>query len=778
MSGRWRMVFLLALALPLLVLALQVALLGPLRPRLAGQSSLRVLDRSGMTLADVRDGSLELASPVQLGALSPHVVPALLAAEDARFYRHPGVDPLALLRAAARALVSGRIVSGGSTISQQLGRTLFVRPRTLVGKWQELVYALRLEAELDKDEILEAYLTRVHFGPRVRGLAAASSHFFDKPASALSLAEAAALVAVIQAPSRLDPERHPERLARRRDWVLRRMRELCSADPDAVARALRAPLDLRRGHVLPGAHHFVRALLQGKLGAPPSGPRIASTLEGGLQNEIESLVRSSGARFAERRASAAAVLVLDGSSSVRAYVGSPDHLASAALGQNDGVLALRQPGSTLKPFVYALGMLDLGLSAASVLPDLEQGFASLAGHYVPHNHDRRFHGPVRLGQALASSLNVPAVALAERLGPERVVGFLRELGFAHLDRPASFYGPAIALGVGEVLLVELATAYATLGRGGAHLPARFLESEPVGVPRRVLPANIALQVLAILADPRERAASFGRDGPLELDVPVAVKTGTSKGNRDNWVVGTTGELTVAVWVGNFDGSPMLPASAASGAAPLFRQVMEAALRHAPAAPERRPPALPAARAEPLDVCALSGLVAGPACPHHLPLEATPQQTPRQTCDWHRYDASLRGSAARDTIEVLPARYAAWSQGSGRATPGGARGAGPAFERSSPAKAAPPAQPAILFPRPGQRFALDGRVSTEQQELLLAALPSTAVPAETGLAFEMDGVRVCVSSAPFQCVWRLRRGQHQLIVREGPAASVPVVFDVR
>jgi penicillin-binding protein 1C len=743
------------LLVPLLALLLHASCLGPLRPRLATSSSTRVLDRAGLVLAEVRDERSELSLPLDRTRLSPWLGPALLAAEDARFYRHPGVDPLALARAALQALRHGRVISGGSTITQQLARTLFERPRTLAGKWRELAYSLRLEAELDKREILEAYLERVAFGPRLRGVAAASDWYFDKPPAALSLGEAAALAALVQAPSRLDPDRHPERLGARRDRVLARMLELGLAERDAVERAQRTPLGLHRGLLLPGAYHFVRAAVSGRLGRAPAAAGgaipaavaapavLETTLDGRLQREVERLVLGASARFADFRASAASVLVVDtASAEVLAYVGAPDQRAEAALGQNDGVLALRQPGSTLKPFVYALGMMDLGLHPASLLPDLEQRFLSPRGQFLPHNYDRRFHGPVRLAQALASSLNVPAVALAEQLGGERLLGALRELGFGHLDQPAMFYGPALALGVGEVQLAELAAAYAALGRGGLYQPLRFFRDEPRPAPRRVLSDAAARAVLAILTDPRERAATFGRDGPLELDRPVAVKTGTSKGNRDNWVIGTTPERTVAVWVGNFDGSPMLRSSGARGAGPLFHAVMDAALRGSAA----RTLGVDSATADaaPVAVCAESGQLAGPACAHRLTVSGA--AVPHETCSWHRQRCTLASGSACAASETLPARYTAWARASGRAEVSRSEDDAPAPLR-------------IIVPAQGQRFAIDPRVSRSQQELVLRA----EAGAGQRVRFEVDGALVCDAGPPFACVWPLVAGVHRLDV---------------
>jgi penicillin-binding protein 1C len=728
----------------------------PLPPGLrdsGGDASLWLLDRSGQSIARVRTRSGELEQQVSLAELSPFVVPATLAAEDARFFAHPGVDPLAMGRALFQALQHGRVVSGASTLTQQLARQYFERPRTWLGKAREIALALRLEASFDKASILEAYLNQVDVGPRLRGVQAASQYYFDKPARALGLAEAATLAALVRGPTRYDPERHPQRLRERRDYVLGRMRELGLADAEAVARAQRSALELHRGYLVPGAFHFVRSLVQGKLGSPARGV-VTSTLDAPLQGEVEAAVRAFAAGFGERRASAAAVLVVDNSAAeVRAYVGAPDHRSRERLGQNDGALALRQPGSTLKPFVYALGMRDLGLHAASLLSDLERRFGSEDGVYVPQNYDRRFHGPVRLAAALAASLNVPAAALAERLGPEHVRQFLQRLGFTHLLASGQKYGPGIALGVAEVQLVELAAAYATLGRGGEYLPLAFVAGGPRPPPERVLSPEISAQISAILSDPRERAATFGREGPLEFELPVAVKTGTSKGNRDNWVVGFTPALTVAVWVGNFDGSPMLHSTGVTGA-PL--PVLASALP-----------------AESHMICALSGQLAGPDCPEPVAQAFWTEQRPTELCTWHeRRCAAARGRAVSagegvppmdcQSAERLPERYAAWGHDSGRAQEPEHRGRAPDA-----------GLPALVFPESRTRFVLDGHLSREQQQIVLTA----RAPAAERLAFELDDAVICEVGVPFKCPWQLERGSHVVRVLSSRGASPSVRFSV-
>ena len=288
------------------------------------------------------------------------------------------------------------------------------------------------------------------------------------------------------------------------------------------------------------------------------------------------------------------MVVENATAEVLAYVGSPDFYAQKALGQNDGARALRQPGSALKPFVYAAAMTRLGLTAATRLPDLELSLPTTEGVYTPRNYDGRFHGPVLVRDALANSLNVPAVYTASRVGPGQVLDLLHRAGFASLSESAEHYGAALALGDGEVKLTELAQAYSMLARDGAFLPLRFYRrallasgaelSRSVPRPSAVIEPRIARVLIDILADDLARAPEFGRGGPLAFPFQVAAKTGTSKGFRDNWTVGFTREVTVAVWAGNFDGTPMTGSTGISGAGPLFHEVMLAAMRGRAPAP--------------------------------------------------------------------------------------------------------------------------------------------------------------------------------------------------
>jgi penicillin-binding protein 1C len=779
-------------ALPILGLAV-AAMLTPLPAELLGAeppTSLRVLDREGRPLAVVRASDGALGASVTLAEVAPEFSLALIAAEDARFYRHLGIDPLALARATGQLLWHRRVVSGASTLSQQLARNVSNAPRTLWGKLAVTALALRIELGFTKSQILEQYVNRIEFGPNVRGVEAASRFFFDKPARTLGLAESATLAAMARGPSLYDPRRSANRTLSRRNRVLARMAALGMVTRASAARAIEQPLRIQPTTRDALARHLVRALATGRLepwlknsGALRS---ITTTLDRGLQAEAQDLVHRQVLALGRYDVSAAAAVVLDNASGqVLAYVGSGDFFDTRALGQNDGVLALRQPGSALKPFVYAAAMQSLGWTPATIVPDLEVQLDTPEGTYSPRNYDGRFHGPVRLREALGSSLNVPAVIAAQRVGPSRVLEMLRAFGFTSLGRSAAHYGAALALGDGEVTLLELCQAYATLARGGLTLPVRMVTEaaarqgavvapgEPE--PSRVLDARLAALLTNILADDEARAAEFGRDSVLVLRFPMAAKTGTSKGFRDNWAVGYTHEVTVGVWVGNFDGRPMLGSSGVTGAGPLLHRLMLAAMRGRSAAALFTPGDVGLVSAR---ICAESGELAASDCPHPMVEWFLPERRPRQNCALHirtRIDPEngLRAgpacaSAEERVLEHYPEQYRAWAHEVGR--PVVPDGSSP----RCPDETAAATSPVIEFPRDGARFTLDPALPAEQQELVLRARVPGGVSRVT---WQVDGRSVGSPPSPFELLWPVEKGRHRIVVVAGGRQSEAVVIDV-
>jgi penicillin-binding protein 1C len=768
-----------------------------------GSESIRFVDRDGRPMREVRADDTMRARTVLLAEVGGDLEHAVLAAEDRRFYEHPGVDGLAVARAAWSDATSGRIVSGASTLTMQLARLVRPHRRNLLGKLDEMALALRIEASLSKEAILEQYVDRAPFGAGVRGVDAASRFWFDKPPGELSLAEAATLAAIPRGPAVYAIGRHPERVLRRRDRILDRMVAAGWASRDAAERAKKEPLVARAGKGSFGAPHLVQALASGtpelwpaELGASPramGAERVETTVAGDLQREIELGAREQMASLAGRHVSAASVVVLDNETGeVLAYVGSPD-FDDPRGGQSDGARARRQPGSTLKPFVYGLAMEKLGWTAATLLPDVPLRVPVADGVYAPMNYDERFHGPVRLRDALGSSLNVPAVWATEQLGVPEVLGRLRAVGLG-LDRSDDWYGPGIALGDGEVTLLELANAYATIARGGTWRPVRSVRGvvrsagrvEPVPAEtRRVMPEAVADVLADVLADPRARVAAFGAESALDLPFEVAAKTGTSKGSRDNWTVGFTREVTVAVWVGNFDGSAMRGTSGISGAAPLFHAAMEAAMRgREPRALRLAEGAKPVEALVAVDVCPLSGGRPTGACPHAvrewMPPAARDALRPcgmHETVRVDRRNGLRAGPAcpAAFVVERTFERYAdetrAWAAAAGRTV---------APDRFSPLcpgvpEAAAGAPLRIGWPGDGAEFVLDPDRPRAQQQL------SVRVDAPRGVdrvELLVDGHRVARVGSPFVARWTLAPGDHVLVARgegggESPAVSLRV-----
>lgn len=675
--------------------------------------AVRFTDRTGHLLrevasrADGRSLSLPRDEPVP-----PLVRAAFLAAEDARFERHPGVDPLAAARAAWQLVTRRRIVSGASTLTMQLARMLVPHRRNLPGKLQEALWALRLEAHLSKDGILRAYLDRVWLGNGTYGVEAAAALHFGRPARTLSAGQAALLAGMTRSPAANDPWRRPARAGARMREVLSRMERLGFLSAGEARSAAAAPLDLVPAERLFEAPHLVDALVRElpSLGLDGAAA-VETTLDPALQRDVEEIVRAELA--SDPRLPNAAVLVVDNpTGEVLAYVGSADFLDDAREGQNDGVRSLRQPGSALKPFAYGLA-LARGHTPATLLSDVETHLATPTGDWVPQNYDRRVHGPVRLRAALQNSYNVPAVRLADDLGPDAVLRVLRAAGFRSLDGGAERYGAGVVLGNGDVTLRELARAYRGLARGGVAGPLVEVRAatDPAGAPlpvrregppRRFLPGPAVALLTDVLSDEAARAPAFGLSNALRLPFPVAAKTGTSRAYVDNWTAGYTAERTVAVWVGSFDGTPMREVSGITGAGPIFARTMVRAMRGiAPA------PLVDRARFERRTVCALSGRLAGPECPGTVDEVFLPGTAPREACPMHRH-----GLAGR-VLDVGPEFYA-WARAEG-------------IETSAPAMAAEGgAEARILLPRDGDEYLVEAGFPDGAQGIPLRVLAPPGV----------------------------------------------------
>ena len=538
-------------------------------PDLQVETGVEVLDRGGRLLRayTVEDGRWRLA--LSRDAVDPLYVSMLIAFEDRRFREHAGVDGRAVLRAAWQAVRHGRLVSGGSTLTMQVARLIEEGPTgTWTGKLRQIRVALALERRLDKDRILDLYLVRAPFGGNIEGLRAASLAWFDKPPRHLSAAEAALLVALPQAPALRRPDRAPAAAQTARDRVLARAHALGVLDARQLAQARATPVPATR-HTLPAlAPH----LADRARAAAPDEPLIRLTLDADLQSALETLAARAVAGRSDRLQ--VAIVVADHrDGAVLASVGSAAFAADGRGGFIDLTEARRSPGSTLKPLVYALGF-DRGLiHPETLVADRPTDFAG----YRPQNFDGQFRGELRVRDALRLSLNVPAVAVTEAVGPWHLMAAMRRAGMTP-EVPGDRPGLAVALGGAGVSLSDLVRLYGGLARQGEALPLHWRAAEPPAAPDRIVGNVAAWQVADIL---RQVPRPVGYRAP-----EIAYKTGTSYGHRDAWALGFDGRHVIGVWMGRADGTPVPGAFGGDLAAPVM---FAAFARVAPEATALPPP---------------------------------------------------------------------------------------------------------------------------------------------------------------------------------------------
>lgn len=608
----------------------------------------RIYDRHGILLDEVYGEGRRTWVP--LDEIPESLQQATIATEDKTFYNNNGVDPRAIVRAFWQNMQAGRIVSGGSTITQQLVRQIAFTyeqrlEQTLSRKLVEIQLAIRLTQMWSKDRILETYLNEVYYGHRAYGVAAAAETYFDKPVSELTLTESALLAGLPQAPSRLDPHYNFEGAKQRQQQVLRLMAEagyITQAEADAAYAeelTLKLPERIRRA---PHFVDYIMEVLEGAYGhdrVRQEGLRVTTTLDLRYQRLAEEIARRHVEKMRGKHnlTSAAVVVMQPQTGQVLAMVGSVDYNDATIDGQVNMAVRPRQPGSAIKPITYAAAF-EEGLTPATIVWDIPTTFP-LEGDqtYKPTNYDDRFHGPLRLRDALANSYNVPAVKVLKEIGLQTLVDKAHAMGITGLQRdPYRYYGLSLTLGGGEVSLLDLTNAYATLANGGGHVPVapvlkvvdgagQTLYEYRQPAPKPVVDPAAAFIVTDILSDNEARWPAFGRNNPLAFDQPVAVKTGTTTDFRDNWTIGYTPYLVAGVWTGNADNTPMENVSGVQGAAPLWRELMEAIFRLRSLHDVLRAGGQPLTETfEPpdniatIDVCNMADLRAGRGCPNKHP----------------------------------------------------------------------------------------------------------------------------------------------------------------
>jgi len=566
-----------------------------------------IYDRSGENVLYTIHGE-EKRKLTDIDSVPDHFIDALLTAEDSNFYDHFGIDFQGIIRSALMNLQAGRTVAGGSTLSQQFVRSaLLTSEREVVRKVREIILTLELERRYEKDEILEFYLNQIPFGSNAYGIESAAQTYFNKQASELTLAESATLVSLIPAPSYFSPYgANVDELMGRKEHLLNRMYRRNLISEEELGEAKKEELAFHRSRDYLRAPHFVmhvKDILEERYGKDfleEEGLQVYTTIDFEMQKKAEEIIRERAAFNKNHNAHNAAMVVTDpNTGEVLAMVGSANYFSNpypegCAPGVNcrfdpftNVATRNRQPGSAFKPFVYATAF-ENGYSANTTVIDEKTNFGTASNPYIPRNYDGQFRGEVTFRESLAQSLNVPSVkALKDYAGLEKSVNNARDFGI-DLPRPASFYGLPLVLGGGDVKLMEITSAYGVFATEGYKASPTFISriedrsgniiEESSGVSRRVLSPSVAREITDILSDNEARAPVFGSYSPLYIPGrKVAVKTGSTQNFRDAWCIGYTSSLTVGVWVGNNDNTPMHNAPGVSVAAPIWRSFMEAVL---------------------------------------------------------------------------------------------------------------------------------------------------------------------------------------------------------
>ncbi len=601
-----------------------------LRGRASQFETTRILDRNGGLLYEILDPTAGRRTYVPLEKISPYLIAATIATEDKEFYNHPGFDPVAILRAFWQNYTNQEIVSGASTITQQLARTLLLTPeersqKTYERKAREIVLAAEITRRYTKDEILELYLNEVYYGNLAYGIEAAAETYFNTTADKLTLAQASFLAGLPQAPAVYDIFSNREETLQRHKQVLVLMYELSQAENcievstqpqkicvDAYAATsaaqeienypFRRPQQTIR---FPHWVHYVRSVLEQQFDAQTiyrSGFTVYTTIDPVLQEQAQQIVTQQVEALADRHATDGALVALRPSTGeILAMVGSADFYNEAISGEVNMAISPRQPGSSIKPITYTAAF-EKGWTPATLIWDVPSEFPPSGDPndprepYRPVNYDGRFHGPVTVRVALANSYNVPAVKTLNFIGiydnPQtpQEDGFLamaKRMGITTLTR--NDYGLSLTLGGGDVSLLELTGAYAIFANGGKRVPpvaitkivdyqgnVVYQYTPPVG--EQVIRPEHAYLITSILSDNEARAPMFGRNSVLNLPFPVAAKTGTTDDFRDNWTLGYTPDIAVGAWVGNADYTPMVNTTGLSGAAPIWSQFMQFAVQ--------------------------------------------------------------------------------------------------------------------------------------------------------------------------------------------------------
>lgn len=786
--------------------------------------STKILARDGRLLYEINDPAGLRHTTLPLKEIPKACQQATVAVEDAGFYSHPGVEVSGIIRAFWINLTGGEVLSGGSTITQQVARNMLLDPqekaqRTYVRKLRESILAWRLSQAYSKDQILELYLNQTYYGHLAHGVESASQAYFGKHARDLDLAECAMLAGIPQAPALFDPLTSPNAAKEKQIIVLDLMlkNKMISEAESKIAKDeslqyASTPFPIAAPHFV----FYVWSLLEQQY--PPdilySGLTVTTTIDLDLTRTAHEIINRRLKILAEDNDSAphgatdsALVAVDPHSGQILAMVGSPDYFDQKNSGAVNMAFAPRQPGSAIKPITYAaafdpslcssppskmgerLGEGACPWTPATMILDVHTSFVTKEGlSYVPLNYDRNFHGPVSARDALGGSLNVPAVKALDHVGLNNMISLATRMGITTLNN-ADRFGLALTLGGGEVRLIELTSAFGVFAAGGVRAPtAAILKitnargdliyqwTQPSS--ERILDERISYLITDVLSDNNARLATFGPNSVLQIGRPAAVKTGTTTDYRDNWTVGYTPELVTGVWVGNANNAPMINISGVAGAGPIWHEFMRAVLLGKPESKFDQPNGL--ARVE---VCALSGLLPTEYCPHkrvEIFIEGTQPTARDNFYQPFKVDAATGALADSNTppdrivtqvFLVLPPEAQEWAKEKGIPQL-------PTSNVQSPREAS---NLKITSPDDRTIYKISPRLPLSNQQVSFTAVSGKAFKE---VSFVLDGVVIAtVRESPHQTFWQLAEGKHTLkavgVTKEGERVeSQTVTFEVK
>ena len=762
--------------------------------------SLRITDRNGRLLYEIIPEEGGRHAVLSSGNIAQCMLSATIAVEDKHFYQNPGVDLEGIVRALWINLKGGETIAGGSTITQQVARNLLLQDeldqRTLRRKLREVVLAWQMTRKLSKDEILALYLNQVNYGGMSYGVEAAAQTYFGKSASDLLIPECALLAGLPQAPGIYNPFTNPDLAKQRQVIVLGLMEDQGYLTHEERVAAESVPLSYNPAPYPIEAPHFIW-LVKSRLDSLFDSGRLSldqslvvrTTLDLDAQKLSEEIIRRRIEQFkVEERGgishnvnNAALVVLNPQNGEVLALIGSAGYFDASIFGALDMATSPRQTGSAFKPFIYALALEKSWTAATSILDVTTTFITHDDTPYTPKNYDSREHGPVAVREALASSLNIPAVKTLQEVGIEAALSLASQLGITSLGKPQS-YDLSLALGGGEISLLELSTAYGALANQGtftgytAILDIRDVDGDLIyeeerQPPLQAIDPRVAWLISDILSDDSARTTSFGRNSILKIDRPAAVKTGTTTNFHDNWTIGYTPGLLVGVWVGNSNYEAMRNVTGLTGAAPIWHDAMRSLLMGKPAKEFERP-----ADMTQLEVCALSGLLPTSACQHKRTERFIPGTEPTQSDAYYkqiRIDSltnKISTDATHQGVPVivldLPVEAQPWAR---------AQGLPLLVDYSQISSTIQNSEIFLVSPRPNTVYQITSNLEPSAQQLLIEALVGQGI---TQVTFWVDGSLLAnLSEPPYEVWWLLQAGEHRFWVEGVNAERETVKSDV-